>query len=165
MPNDGERRIYVGDGISIEVEAIGHFRLLLSTGFYLDLIDTFVVPSFRWNLVSISCLDKLGYCCSFQNSCITLSINSKVIGTGSLIVYDNLYLLETVASYSENLNVELHGTKRKLNNKNSSSLWHKRLGHISKNRVERLVSEGILDQINFQTLMYVLNALKENRQK
>ena len=79
MPNDAGRRIYVGDDKSVEVEAIGHFRLLLSTGFYLDLIDTFVVPSFRRNLISVSCLDKLGYCCSFQNSCITLSINSKVI--------------------------------------------------------------------------------------
>ncbi|MCV5003951.1 hypothetical protein OFM39_30305, partial [Escherichia coli] len=57
-PNDAERRIYVGDGKSVEVEAIGHFRLLLSTGYYLDLIDTFVVPSFRRNLVSVSCLDK-----------------------------------------------------------------------------------------------------------
>ena len=116
-------------------------------------------------MVSVSCLDKLGYCCSFQNSCITLSINSKVIGTRSLIVYDNLYLLETVASYSENLNVELHGTKRKLNNKNSSSLWHKRLGHISKNRVERLVSEEILDQIDFSDFNVCVKCIKGKQTK
>ena len=164
-PNDAERRIYVGDGKSVEVEAIGHFRLLLSTGYYLDLIDTFVVPSFRRNLVSVSCLDKLGYCCSFQNSCFSLSINSKVVGTGSLMVYDNLYLLETIASYNETLNVESHGTKRKFNNENSSSLWHKRLGHISRNRVERLVSEGILDQIDFSDFDVCVECIKGKQTK
>lgn len=39
--NDVERYIYVGDGKS--VEAIWNFRLLLCTGFYLDLKDTFAV--------------------------------------------------------------------------------------------------------------------------
>ena len=46
-PIDGERYIYVSDGKSIEVEAIGTFRLLLNTGFYLDFNETFVVLSFR----------------------------------------------------------------------------------------------------------------------
>ena len=42
-PNDAERFIYVGDGKSMEVEAIGHFRLLLKTGIYLDLKETCTV--------------------------------------------------------------------------------------------------------------------------
>jgi len=74
-PIDSKRWIYVGDGKSVEVEAIGHFRLLLCTGFYLDLKDTFVVPSFRRNLVSVSYLDKLGYLCSFGNNVFRLSFN------------------------------------------------------------------------------------------
>ena len=52
----------------MEVEAIGHFRLLLCTGFYLDL--TFVVPSFRRNLVLVSYLDELGYLCSFGDNSV-----------------------------------------------------------------------------------------------
>ena len=51
----------------MEVEVIGHFRLLLCTGFYLDLKDTFVVPLFRRNLISVSYLDKSGYSYSFNN--------------------------------------------------------------------------------------------------
>ena len=58
-PNDGERYIFVGDGKKIEVEAIGIFRLLLKSGTYLDLNETFFVPSFRQNLVSISVLENL----------------------------------------------------------------------------------------------------------
>ena len=65
--NNGERYIYVGDGKLFEVEAIGTFRLLLKTGYYLDLKDTFLVPYFRWNLVFVSVLDKFRYCCSFGN--------------------------------------------------------------------------------------------------
>ena len=45
--SDGERYIYVRDGKSVEVEAIGTFRLLLRTSYFLDLRDTYVVPSFR----------------------------------------------------------------------------------------------------------------------
>ena len=40
MPNDAERFIYVGDVKSVEVEATGHFRLILKTGIYLDLKET-----------------------------------------------------------------------------------------------------------------------------
>ncbi|KAH9679437.1 hypothetical protein KPL71_026134 [Citrus sinensis] len=109
QPSDAERCIYVGDGKTVEVEAIGHFRLLMQTGCYLDLLDTFVVPSFRRNLISVSVLDKSGYSCSFVNRQFSLSINSNVIGTGLLNAYDNLYLLETVSSYNENLHFSSRG--------------------------------------------------------
>ena len=63
-PIDAERYFYVGDGKSVEV--IRHFRLLLCTGFYLDLKDIFVVLSFRRNLISISYLDKSRYSCFLE---------------------------------------------------------------------------------------------------
>ena len=65
--NDGERYIFVGDGKTIEVKAIENFRLLLKTIFYLDLDETFVVTTFKRNLISISSLDKFGSSCSFGN--------------------------------------------------------------------------------------------------
>ena len=67
-PIDGERFIYVGDGNKVSVEAVGTFRLLLKIGVYLVLFETFVAPYFRWNIISISCLDKYGYTCSFGNN-------------------------------------------------------------------------------------------------
>jgi len=95
---------------------------LLGTGYYLDLKDTFIVPSFRRNLVYFSLLDKFGYYCSFGNNQFSLSLNSNVISIGSLCAYDNLYLLDTIASYNETLHVESRGTKCKLNKENSASL-------------------------------------------
>ena len=138
-PNDGERYIFVGGGKKVEVEAIGIFRLLLKSGTYLDLNEAFFVPSFRRNLVSISVLEKFGYSCSFENNKFNLFQNSNLVGTGSLSYVDNLYMLDTVASYHETLQLSTRDVKRKLTNENSSSLWHKRLGHISKRRIERLV--------------------------
>nr|KYP36428.1 Retrovirus-related Pol polyprotein from transposon TNT 1-94 [Cajanus cajan] len=133
-PSDNERFIYVGDGNKVTVEAIGTFRLQLKTGFHLDLFDIFVVPSFRRNLISISSLDKFGFSYSFGNNKFSLYQNSNVDGSGSLI--DNLYLLDVV----KNFHIDSRGTKRKIN-ENSATLWHKRLGHISKQIIHRLVSD------------------------
>ena len=76
----------------------------------MDLKDTFIVPSFRQNLISVSVLDKFDYHCSFENNQFSLSLNSNIIGTGSLSIYDNLYLLDTIASYNETLHVDLRCT-------------------------------------------------------
>ena len=92
-PNDGERYIFIGDGKKVEVEAIGIFRLLLNSGTYLDLNETFIVSSFRRNFVSISVLDKFGYSCSFENNKFSLFQNSNLVGTGSLSYVDNLICL------------------------------------------------------------------------
>ena len=123
-------------------------------------MDTFVVPSFRRNLIYVCYLDKFSYNCSFGNNQFKLSINSNIVGTGSLMQYDNLYLLDINASYHETLNVESRGTKRKLNNENSSALCHKRLGHISRNRVERLVSDAILNSIEFIDFNVCIECIK-----
>jgi len=111
------------------VETIGTFRLQLKTGFYLDLFETFVVPSFRRNLISISSLDKFGFSCSFRNNKVSLYQNSNLIGSGSLI--DNFYMLDVNYSYNEILQTNSCGTKRKLK-ENLATLWHKHLGHIYK---------------------------------
>ncbi|KAJ4710364.1 Retrovirus-related Pol polyprotein from transposon TNT 1-94 [Melia azedarach] len=159
-PNDAERYIYVGDGKTMQVEAIGKFRLLLKTGFYLDLDETFIVPSFKRNLISISNLDKFGYSCSFGNGKFSLFYASKLVGSGSLSGYDNLYSLDTITSFNESLHLSLCGTNRKLINENSVALWHKRLGYMSRQRIERLVLDEILDPLDFTDFDICVNCIK-----
>ena len=149
----------------VAVEAIGHFRLLMKIGYYLDLLDTFVVQSFRRNLISVSVLDKSDYSCSFVNIQFSLSINSNVIRTSLLNANGNLYLLETVLSYNENMHFSSRGTKRKLEKENSASLWHKHLGQISKARIERLVSDGILGSFDFIDLDVCIECIKRKQTK
>ena len=39
-------------------------------------------------------------------------------------------------------------------------LWHKRLGHISKQRIERLVSDGILDSLDLRDFKVCIECIK-----
>lgn len=105
-------------------------------------------------------MDKFGYSCSFGNSQFSFFLNSNIIGTGSLSGYDNLYLLDTIASFNETLHVASRGTKRKLTNENSATLWHERLGHISKQRIEILVSDGILDPLDMSDFQVCIECIK-----
>ena len=66
------------------------------------------------------------------------------IGYG--ILNDGLYKFKLDNIFAQNL-LTLHhnvGTKRGLVNESSAYLWHKRLGYISKERLERLVKNEIL---------------------
>ena len=102
-PSDGEIYIYAGDGKIVEVEAIGKFRLLSKTEFYLDLDETFIVPSFRWNLISIFSLDKSSFTCTFGNENFNLFHDLKLVYSNSLTSDDNFYMLDTIASFNKSL--------------------------------------------------------------
>ena len=86
-PSQHERLIYLGDDNKVRVDEIAVYRLKLESGYFLDLDETFYVPSFRWNLIFISLLDKAGYSCSFGNKKFSLFQNLNVVGTGSLVDY------------------------------------------------------------------------------
>ena len=111
-------------------------------------------------MVYISVLDKFRYTCSFGNNKFSLFQNSNLVGTGSLSYVDNLYILDTVASYHETLLSGAQGVERKLTNENSSSLCHKRLGDISKRRIDRLVLDGILGSLDFVDFEICTNCIK-----
>ena len=73
-------------------------------------------------------------------------------------------MLDIIASYNETLYFTSIGTKRKLS-ENAALLGHKRLGHIFKQQIERLVSGGILyslDSINFQVCIECIKEKQTN---
>ena len=94
-------------------------------------------------MISLSLLDKAGYCLYFANNRVDLFYDSKIIG--NCILFDGLYRLSLSPDrpYSS-FNVENNVAKRSLIKKKSFLLWHKRLGHISKERVNRLIKADIL---------------------
>ena len=75
----------------------------------------------------------------------------------SLLGYNNLYLIDTIASFKETLHISTRGIKHKLTNENSILLWNKQFGHISKRRIERLVSDKILDPLDFTNFEVYIN--------
>ena len=105
-------------------------------------------------------MNKFSYSYSFGNNKFSLFHNSKKVGTGSLLGYDNLYLLDTIASFNESLHLSTRGIKQKLTNENSATLWNKRLCHIPKWRIERLVSNRILNPLGFIDFDVCVNCIK-----
>lgn len=61
--------------------------------------------------------------------------------------------------------MESRGTKCKIDNNNTQTLWHKCIGHISKNRVERLVSDESLDSIDFINFDVCIECVKGKQPK
>ncbi|KAK2990326.1 hypothetical protein RJ640_003598 [Escallonia rubra] len=99
--NKGDRNVLVGNGEKAQVEAVGTLRLVLESGFNLDLVDTVYVPSMTRNLISVSRLDAYGYLFKFENTGFSLSLYSRVIGSG--LLEENLYKLLLNASFTESL--------------------------------------------------------------
>jgi len=126
----------MGNRVKVLVEVVGTYRLILDTGFYLDLMDILYVPSISRNLVSLSKLDVAGYSFNFGNGCFSLYKCTCLIGFGTL--YKGLYKLNLDNLYVETIMTLHHkvGTKHSLVNECFAFLWHKRLGHISKEKME-----------------------------
>ena len=74
------------------MEVIGTCSLVLSNSCILELENTFYVPSFSRNLISISRLVPLGFSFNFSDSGFHLSNKSKVIGYGTL--FDGLFHIQ-----------------------------------------------------------------------
>jgi GAG-pre-integrase domain/Integrase core domain len=152
MLQKGEKKLKVANGLEVEVETVGTLRLILKSGFILDLDDVVYIPSMIRNLISVSRLDVCGFMFQFRNNELRLYRNSKYIGSGLLC--DNLYKLCLDYSFSESLlflNVTdvKHGIKRNREGGYSSKLWHYRLGHISRDRMQRLIKNEILPTLVF----------------
>ena len=160
-PKENERFIYSGNKMGSQVEAVGTFRLVLESGFVLDLENTFYVPSFSRNLVSVSRLVTVGFSFLFENSTFSLFKNKTIVGYGSLV--DGLYKFRLDPTYECNhssLHSEIIGMKRSIYDENSYSLWHKRLCHISIDRIKRLINDGVLKTLDFSDSGTCLSCIK-----
>ena len=79
-PNQDESKLTVGNNEKVDVVFVGDVILILDSGFRLMLKDTFYVPSFRRNLVSVSCLDMYDYSFEIKSNVISLFLNSNKVG-------------------------------------------------------------------------------------
>ena len=84
--------------------------------------------------------------------------DSKVIG--NCVLSDGLYRLSLLSTCS--YKVENSVAKRPLTKERSSLLWHMHLGHISKERVEHLISFGILPHLDSDDLEICVDCVKGN---
>ena len=160
-----ESFVFMGNRNKVPVKGIGTYRLVLDTGHYLDLFKTLYVPTFSRNLVSLPKLDVAGFVFKFGSGSFSLFKNSKLIGSG--ILCDGLYKFKLDNVFAETLMTLHHNgsIKRSLIDENSAYLWHKRLGHISKERIQRLIKNEILSNLDFTDLEVCIDCIKGKQTK
>ena len=155
----------MGNRVKAPVEAVGTYRLKLNTGHHLDLLETLYVPSLSRNLVSLSKLDITGYSFNFGNGCFSLFKYNHLIGTG--VLCDGLYKLKLDGMYAKII-LTLHhdvGIKHNLVHEQFAFSWHKRLGHVSRERMKRLIKNEILPDLDFMDLNICMDCIKGKQTK
>ncbi|GKB03646.1 retrotransposon protein, putative, ty1-copia subclass, partial [Tanacetum coccineum] len=128
--------LYVGNGVRAQVEAIGSFNLVLPNGLVICLDNCHYAPSILRGVVSVHRLVENEFIQRFTNFGISVSKNNvhyfNAIPSNSIYEIDMHNLVPNVNSmYNVN-------TKRAKHNLDSTYLWHCRLAHISKKRIEKL---------------------------
>ena len=159
-PSKHEECVYMGDGSKVKVEFFGMIKLKLITERFLLLHNVAFIPSLRRNLISVSSLDRLGYSFHFGDGKVDIFCNSELMGNG--VLFGNLYCLSLhhgLSCDSSSVNYVV-GCKRARMNLSSSMLWHKRLGHISRQRLERLVKDGVVSNLDFSDFETCVVCLK-----
>lgn len=151
--------------MKVRIEGIGTYRLVLDTGYHIDLKSCLYVPGCARNLVSVAKLDELNFNFKIGNGVFTLFKDTYYYGSGTLV--DGLYRFNLDVNFKESLfNIEhIVGSKRSTNNESSAYLWHQRLGHISKERVMRLMKGEILPQLDFGDWNICLDCIKGKHSK
>ena len=91
---------------------------------------------------------------------------SNLVGNGTL---SNGLFSINLQNDTTNNTMHVHiGIKRCVMNEDSSTLWHQRLGHISIQRIKRLVNDGVLstlDFIDFHTFVDCIKRKWTNKSK
>ena len=116
--------------------------------------DVLYVSNLRRNLISVSKLVNKGFLVNFANE-VNIKRNNLFICSG--VENNGLYVITPITSNKHgielNNSVVTVPSKRKEPSSNPTRLWHMRLGHINLNRNDRLVKDGILDNLVLEPML------------
>nr|GEX33260.1 retrotransposon protein, putative, Ty1-copia subclass [Tanacetum cinerariifolium] len=160
----GALNLYVGNGQREAIEAIGIFYLCLPSEFEIVLNNCHYAPSITRGVISVSCLYEDGFINRFVNNTIQVSRNNMVYF--SAFPRDGIFEIDLSNSYTNESCIYVVSNKKAKLDLDSALLWHCRLGHISKKRIEKLQHDGLLDSTDLRAfkkmcLLYVWKDGKE----
>ena len=98
------------------------------------------------NVISVGHLAVVGYEFTIKKDILHIIMNSVNIMEGQL--RNGIYTLARPISV-----VYTSCKRQRLDDVNDTYLWHCRLGHINKNRIARLVNDGLLDLGDCESLL------------
>nr|GEY38356.1 hypothetical protein [Tanacetum cinerariifolium] len=139
----GALSLYVGNGQREAVEAIGTFYLYLPSGLKIVLNNCHYAPSITRRVIYVSCLYEDGFVNRFVDNTIQVSRNNMVYF--SVVPRDGIYEIDLSNSLTNKSSIYAVSNKRAKLDLDSALLWHCRLGHISKERIEKLQHNGFLN--------------------
>nr|GEZ06064.1 hypothetical protein [Tanacetum cinerariifolium] len=135
--------LYVGNGVREKVEAIGSFYIVLPNGLIIVLDNFHYAPSITRGIVSVSCLVDKGFTQCFTNFGLSVSMNN--MSYFNAITVNGIYEIDMRDSTLPIVNSMYSiSNKRTKSNLDSTYLWHCRLAHINKKRIEKLQHDGLL---------------------
>ncbi|GJU75147.1 retrotransposon protein, putative, ty1-copia subclass [Tanacetum coccineum] len=144
----GALSLYVGNGQREAVEAIGNFDLSLPSGLVIVLNNCHYAPSITRGVISVSRLYEDGFINRFVNNTIQVSRNNMVYF--SAIPRDGIFEIDLSNSYTNENSIYTVSNKRAKLDLDSALLWHCRLGHISKKRIEKLQHDGLINSTDLR---------------
>nr|GEU96060.1 hypothetical protein [Tanacetum cinerariifolium] len=139
----GALSLYMGNGQREAVEAIGAFYLCLPSGLEIVLNNCHYAPSITRGVIYVSSLYEDGFVNRFVDNTIQLSRNNVVYFSD--FPRDGIYEINLSNSLINESSIYAVSNKRAKLDLDSALLWHCRLGHISKKRIEKLQHDGLLN--------------------
>jgi transposase InsO family protein len=106
--------------------------------------DVIYVPNFSKNLISIHKITEMGGTVNFYNNYAEIKINNQIIIKGTktknnLWKIDQIYDVPKVQTNAQHV----HALKVNINT------WHQRLGHLSERNLKKLLTNNMLNGLNF----------------
>ncbi|GJZ35202.1 retrotransposon protein, putative, ty1-copia subclass [Tanacetum coccineum] len=144
----GALSLYVGNGQREVVEAIDNFDLSLPSILVIVLNNCHYAPFITRGEILVSCLYEDGFINRFVNNTIQVSRNNMVYF--SAIPRDDIFEIDLSNSYANESSIYTVSNKRAKLDLDSALLWHYRLRHISKKRIEKLQHDGLLNSTDLR---------------
>ncbi|KAJ9544092.1 LOW QUALITY PROTEIN: hypothetical protein OSB04_023799 [Centaurea solstitialis] len=134
----------VGEGTMLVAKAVGSYSLSLPSGLVLELDTCYYVPKMIKNVLSFDLLVDQGFYYKYDYKMISCFKSDMFYFKAT--PSNGLYIL----NLQESNNEIYHISKRSKDIEDQTYLWHCRLGHINKKRVELLQKGGLLGTFDFK---------------
>ncbi|KAJ9558658.1 hypothetical protein OSB04_013272 [Centaurea solstitialis] len=134
----------VGEGTPLIAEAVGSYSLSLPSGLVLELDNCYYIPNMIKNVLSFDLLVDQGFYYKYDYKMLSVFKNNIFYFKATPV--NGLYTV----NLQDNSNEIYHISKRSKDIEDQTYLWHCRLGHINKKRVELLLKGGFLGTFDYK---------------
>ncbi|GJU15865.1 retrovirus-related pol polyprotein from transposon TNT 1-94 [Tanacetum coccineum] len=159
MLKQGAVYLYLGNGVRVQVEAIGSFDLVFPNVLVICSENCHYEPTITRGVILVSPLVDNFFIQCFTDYGILVSKND--VRYFNLIPRDGIYeidMFNLVPNVNSIYNIR---NKRAKYNLDSTYLWHCHLAHISKNSIEKLQHDGLLNSADDESFDQCVSCLSD----